>query len=308
MRIFSGSAHPELADKICEYLGQEPGKLLLEKFPDSETKVRILDNVRGLEAFVVQSTCQPVNESLMELLVIVDSLRRASAKRICAVMPYFGYARQDRKHLGRVPITAKLVANLLTVAGVDRVLTIDLHATQIQGFFDIPVDHLLAAPVHLEYLKKQELHDPVIMAPDIGSVKMADSFARKLGAGLAIVEKRRLGDAEVEAGHVIGDIGGHDVVIVDDMISTAGSISEAIKIAKEHGARKVIAMATHGVLVGNSFERLCEAAPDEIVVTDTIPQKVKPEGLNITVLSVSKLLGEAVTRIHRNESVSRLFG
>ncbi len=307
MRIFSGTAHPTLAEGICSFLGEEQGKLVVEKFPDSETKVQILDDVRGLETFVAQSLARPVNESLMELLVITDALRRASARSICAVVPYFSYARQDRKHKGRVPITAKLVANLMTTAGIDRVLTMDLHATQIQGFFDIPVDHLFSSPVLLEYLETLSLVNPVVMAPDIGSVKMADSYAKKLGAELAIVEKRRVADSEVEVGHVIGDVKNHDVVIIDDMISTAGSISSAINIAKNQGATRVFAVATHGVLVGESYNRLREAAPDEVIVTNTIPLQVKPEGFELKVLSVSGLLGEAVMRIHRNESVSRMF-
>ncbi|MHC4870559.1 MAG: ribose-phosphate diphosphokinase [Planctomycetota bacterium] len=307
MRIFSGSAHPQLATDICSFLEVEQGKIILEKFPDSETKVQILDNVRGLEAFVVQSLCRPVNESLMELLVIVDALRRASARSICAVVPYYAYARQDRKHKGRVPITAKLVANLMATAGVDRILTMNLHATQIQGFFDIPVDHLFSSPVHCEYLSNLNLKNPVVMAPDIGSVKMADSYAKRLSADLAIVEKRRTGDSEVEVGHVIGNVKDSDVVIIDDMISTGGSISEAIKIARSQGANKVFAVVTHGVLVGNSYERLREAGADEVVVTDTVPIVNKPEGFNLKVLSVAGLLGEAVKRIHRNESVSRLF-
>ncbi|MBN1257550.1 MAG: ribose-phosphate pyrophosphokinase [Planctomycetes bacterium] len=307
MLIFSGSSHPNLAKAICEYLGMNLGKIELDKFPDSETKVRILDDVRGLETFVVQSLSCPVNESLMELLIIVDALKRASARRVCAVIPYYAYARQDRKHAGRVPITAKLVANMLVTSGVDRVLTMDLHSTQIQGFFDIPMDHLFAAPVHIEYLRKMALKSPVVMSSDIGSIKMADSFARRLGGELAVVHKRRIGDSQVEVGHVIGDIKKRDVIIVDDMITTAGSICEAIKAAKEHGANKVMALATHGVLVGEAFNRLREADLDELIITDTIPLEKKPQGINLTVLSVANILGEAVTRIHNNKSVSLLF-
>ncbi len=307
MRVFSGSAHPDLAQRICAYLGMDAGRMELDRFPDTETKVRILDDVRGLEAFVVQSCCQPVNESLMELLVICDALRRASAKSICAVVPYYAYARQDRKHAGRVPITAKLVADLLTTSGADRVLTMDLHATQIQGFFNIPLDHLTAAPVLAGYLREKGPERPVVMSPDIGSIKMADSYARRLGGDLAVVGKRGLGDAEVEAGHVIGDIDDRDIVIVDDMINTAGSISEAIRVAREHGARTVTAAASHGVFVGPAFERLRKAGPDEIVVTDSIPLHDPPADLPLTVLSVAELLGEAVTRIHRRKSVSELF-
>lgn len=307
MRIFSGSSHPVLAKNICKYLGVDLGCMDLGRFPDSETKVQIMDDVRGLEAFVIQSLCQPVNESLMELLIITDALRRASAKSICAVIPYFGYARQDRKHAGRVPITAKLVANLITTSGVDRVLTMDLHATQIQGFFDIPVDHLFAFPVLVEYLRNKHIDAPVIMSPDVGSLKMAHSFSKRLGGDLAVVEKRRMGDELVERGHVIGDIQGREVIIVDDMISTAGSISQAILAAKEMGAASVIAMASHGVFVGKSFERLRAASPDEIVVTDSIPLNGNSEGLNLSILSVAELLGEAISRIHRKKSVSCLF-
>ncbi len=307
MRIFSGSAHPELARNICAYLGTDLVRMELGRFPDSETRVQVLDNVRGRHAFVVQSLCRPVNETLMELLIIADCLRRASAASICAVIPYFCYARQDRKHAGRVPITAKLVANLLVTSGVDRVLTMDLHATQIQGFFDIPVDHLFAAPVLTDYLRRSGIERPVVMSSDIGGIKMADSFARRLDGALAVIEKRRLNAQEVETGHVIGDIDDRDVVIVDDMITTAGTISEAIQVAREHGARKVVAMATHGVLVGPAFDRLRDAAPDEVIVTDTIPLPHRPEGMNLTVLSVAELLGEAVTRIHRHLSVSSLF-
>jgi ribose-phosphate pyrophosphokinase len=307
MRIFSGSSHPDLANDICQYLGVDLGRMDLGRFPDTETKVQIMDDVRGMEAFVVQSVCQPVNESLMELLIITDALRRASAKSICAVIPYFGYARQDRKHAGRVPITAKLVANLIATSGVDRVLTMDLHATQIQGFFDIPVDHLFASPVLVEYLRSKQIDRPVIMSPDVGSLKMAHGFAKRLNGDLAVVEKRRMGDDQVEKGHVIGEIQGRNVIIVDDMISTAGSISQAIAAAKEMGAARVLAMASHGVFVGKSFERLRDAGADEIVVTDSIPLGEVPEGIQLTVLSVAELLGEAVTRIHRKKSVSLLF-
>lgn len=308
MRIFTGSAHPDLANRICQYLGVDMGRAELGRFPDGETKAQIIDNVRGLDVFIVQSLCPPANESLMELLIMVDALRRAAAKSINAVIPYYAYARQDRKHAGRVPITAKLVANLLATSGVSRVLTMDLHAMQIQGFFDIPLDHLLARPVHIEYLKSKGLRKPVVLSPDIGSMKMGDSFAQRLGASLAVVEKKRLGDQEIKTGHVIGDIKGCDVIIPDDMITTAGSICGAIKIAKENNATRVIALATHGVFAGPAFERLREAAPDEIVVTDTVPMaKPAPEGINLTRLSVAEILGEAITRIHRNKSVSVLF-
>jgi len=259
-----------------------------------------------MDVFIVQPTCPSVNETLMELLVMVDAIRRASAERITAVIPYYGYARQDRKHEGRVPITAKLVANLLTTAGVNRVLTMDLHASQIQGFFDIPLDHLFAAPVVIDYLRKQNLDHPVVMSPDIGSIKMAHAFAKRLGGDLAVVDKRRTGDIEIEVGHVIGEVNGRNVIVVDDMITSAGSMSAAITVAKDHGAKNVIAVATHGLLVGPAMERLAKAAPDEVVVTNTVPSP-KAERFKLTVLSVAELLAEAINRIHRNKSVSLLF-
>ena len=308
MRIFSGSSHPKLANAICRYLGVDLGRIDVSKFPDSETKVQVHDNVRGLEAYVVQSLCAPVNESLMELLIIVDALRRASVKEIIAVIPYYAYARQDRKHAGRVPITAKLVANLLVTSGVNRILTMDLHASQIQGFFDIPVDHLYARPVHLQYIKNLGFENPVVMSPDVGSVKMAEGFARRIGGEIAVVEKRRVSDSNVETGHVIGDVKGRDVVICDDMITTAGSMSGAISVARKFGARRVVAIATHGVFCPPSHERITAAGPDEVAVTDTIPQTPPDSGFKLSVLSVAELLGEAITRIHRNKSVSTLFG
>jgi ribose-phosphate pyrophosphokinase len=307
MRIFSGNANPGLGEAICTYLGTEPGRCEVGRFPDGETKVRILDDVRGLEVFIIQPTCPPANEHLMELLIMADAARRASAGRITAVVPYYGYARQDRKHEGRVPITAKLVANMFATAGVDRLLCMDLHATQIQGFFDIPLDHIYASPVLIEYLHKKKIEAPVVMSPDIGSIKMAHSFAKRLGGSLAVVEKRRLNDAQVETGHVIGEIKNRNVIIVDDMITSAGSMASAINVAKENSAATVTVLATHGLFAGPAFERLRAANADEVIVTDTVPQKIKPEGINLTVLSVSELLGEAVNRIHRNKSVSVLF-
>lgn len=308
MRIFAGNAHPELGKAICKHLGTDPGRCEIGKFPDGETKIRILDDVRGLDVYIVQPTCPPTNEHLMELLIMVDALRRASARRITAVVPYYGYARQDRKHEGRVPITAKLVANLFTVAGIDRLICMDLHATQIQGFFDIPVDHLYASPVVVEYLRKRQFSDLVVMSPDIGSIKMADAFARRLDGGLAVIEKRRVSDTDIETGYVIGEIKNKEVIIVDDMITSAGSMAAAIIVAKEHGAKKVVAVATHGLFSGPAFERLLQAAPDEIVVTDTVPpHKEVPAGLNLTVVTVADLLAEAINRIHRNKSVSLLF-
>lgn len=308
MRIFIGNAHRELGRSICQNLKVEPGRIELSRFPDTETKVRIIDDVRGIDAYVIQPTCPPVNENLMEMLVIVDALRRASAKSITAVMPYFGYARQDRKHEGRVPITAKLVANLIAASGVDRVLCLDLHAAQIQGFFDIMMDHLFALPALIGYLRKLNLEKPVVMGPDVGAMKMADRYASHLGCGVAVVQKRRLSDEVVETGHVIGDVRDMDVIITDDMITSAGSMAAAVKTAREHGARTVRAMATHGLFVSNAFERLVEAAPTEVIVTDTVPPQTDvPPELNLHVISVAPLVAEAISYIHCNKSISLLF-
>ena len=308
LRVFIGNAHRELGLAVCRHLKIEPGRIDVVRFPDTETKVRIIDDVRGIDAFVVQPTSPPVNENLMELLVMVDALRRASAKSITAVIPYFGYARQDRKHEGRVPITAKLVANLIAASGVNRVLCIDLHAPQIQGFFDINMDHLFALPALVGYLKELKLEKPVVVSPDIGSIKLADRYAKQLGCGVAVVEKRRLSDENVETGYVIGDIADRDVIIADDMITSAGSMAAAIKTAREHGARTVRAMATHGLFVSNAFERLLEAAPTEVIVTDTVPpQPEVPPELNLKVIPMAWLIGEAISCIHRNKSISLLF-
>jgi len=307
LAIFAGNANPKLTADIAAALGTEPGNLEVDRFPDGETMVRIGDDVRGKDVYVVQSTCPPVNEHLMELLIIIDAMKRASANRITAVVPYYGYARQDRKHEGRVPITAKLAANMISAAGADRLLTMDLHSSQIQGFFDVLVDHLFARPVMLEHLKAKNLAAPVVMAPDTGSIKMADAFAKRLGAGLAVVYKRRKSSDTVEVGYVIGEIEKKDVIILDDMITTAGSMKLAIDAANEHGANSVSAMATHAVFCGPAFERLAAAAPDEVAVTDTIPIRGEPKGINLTVLSVAPLLADAIKRIHLNQSVSRLF-
>jgi len=309
MRLVAGNAHPELARAISHHLGQPLTETEVSHFPDGESKVRILEDVRGKDCFVIQPTCPPVNEHLLELLIIIDALRRASAKRITAVMPYFGYARQDRKHEGRVPITAKLVANLLSTAGIDRLLAMDLHASQIQGFFDIPVDHLLATPVMIRYIHDigLPLDNLVVMAPDPGRLKTANAFAKRLNASLALVDKRRTGDAEVECGYVIGEVKGKDAVIVDDMITTAGTISQAIKVCRNAGVRSVRAMVTHGVFCGPACERLRAAGADEVVVTDTIPRHGEVAGIKLKVLSVAGLLGEAIRRIRKDESLSRLF-
>lgn len=308
MRIFLGNAHRELGRDVCQHLKIEPGRIDVVRFPDSETKVRIVDDVRGIDAYVIQPTCPPVNENLMELMIMVDALRRASAKSITAVIPYFGYARQDRKHEGRVPITAKLVANLIAASGVNRVLCIDLHAAQIQGFFDIMMDHLFALPALIGYLRKLDLQDPVVMSPDVGSMKMADRYAKHIGCGVAVVQKRRISDDTVETGHVIGDVKGKDVIITDDMITSAGSMAAAIKTAHEYGANTVRAMATHGLFVGNAFERLLEAGPTEVIVTDTVPPQTDvPPELNLHIISTASLIAEAISYIHRNKSISLLF-
>ncbi len=309
MRVFCGRAHTELGDEICRHLQVAPGMCEVKSFADGEAQVKILDDVRGLDVFIVQPTCPPVNEALMELLVMVDALRRSSARRITAVVPYYGYARQDRKHEGRVPITAKLVANLFATAGVDRMLCMDLHAQQIQGFFDIPVDHLIAKPVIANYLKKSELDNLVIVSPDVGSVKLADGFSRIFNCDFAIIEKRRKSDTEIEHGHVIGNISGKNVIIVDDMISTAGSMASAIEIAREHGAKSVRIAASHGLFVGPAWERLAAAGADEIIVTNSVPQNIQavPESVNFTVLSVAPTLAEAIIRIHHDKSMSPLF-
>ncbi len=308
IKVFSGTSNPVLADSVCTYLGVAPGNVKIAPFPDSEKFIKLEDDVRGKDCFVIQSTCCPVNDNLMELLVFLDCFRRASAARITAVIPYFGYARQDRKDEGRVPITAKLVANLITTAGADRVLSIDMHAAQLQGFFDIPMDHLMAEPVLTRYFRSKKLEDLTVVAPDVGNMKKAAKYASTLGAELAIIHKRRISGSKVECGEVIGEVEGRNIVMCDDMISTAGTLCSAAKVLKERGAKQIIAGATHGVFVGQAFERI-EAAPfDEVVVTDTIPLNNTAKNIEgIKVLTVSELLGEAIKRIHRNESVSAMF-
>jgi ribose-phosphate pyrophosphokinase len=307
LTIFSGNANPALADDICAYLGLETGGCEVTRFKDGETKVKIPHNIRGKDVFVVQSTCCPANEHLMELLIVMDAVKRASAKRITAVLPYFGYARQDRKDQPRVPITAKLVANLLARAGANRVITIDLHAGQLQGFFDIPVDHLYAVRVFHEYFKGKGLENITVVSPDVGGIKMARAYAKRMGAGLAIVDKRRIDDESAEAMHVMGEVKGKNVIIVDDIVATAGSLVEAVNALKKKGAKEVYAAITHPVLCGPAIERL--AIPDlkELVVTDTIPASPERSLEKIKRLSVAPLLGEAIRRIHNEESISALF-
>ncbi len=306
LRIVSGNGNRPLAQAVASRLGITLGEMTCARFPDGEVKVQVHEDMRGSDVFVVQSTTS--NDFLMELLVIADALRRASAARITAVVPYFGYARQDRKHEGRVPITAKLVANIMVTAGIQRLLTVDLHAQQIQGFFDVPVDHLTALPVQIAYLKGLALENPVVLSPDTGSIKLADRVARALGGGLAIIDKRRTGDSKTEVANIIGDIGDSDVVIVDDMVTTAGSMSNAVRVARDHGARRVFPVVTHAVLCGEAFDRLSSVDLDSFAVTDTIPLKRRYAAeLPITVLSMDALLGDAIARIHTNQSVSALF-
>ncbi len=310
MKVFSGRANPELAKRMCDYLGIPLGRISMGNFPDGEISCKIEDDVRGRDIFLVQPTCPPVNENLMELLIMIDSFKRASADRITAVIPYFGYARQDRKDEGRVPITAKLVANLITRAGADRVLAMDLHAAQIQGFFDVPVDHLYAAPVldaHFQSLG-YPAEDVVVVSPDEGSIKRALSHVQAFGGQLAIVDKRRSSGSDTKQANLIGcSVKGKVALIFDDMISTAGSICGAAQMVDLAGARTIHLAATHGVFCGPALERLRQAPVESIVVTDTIPLPVERRLPNIHVLSVAPLLGEAVKRIHRNESVSKLF-
>ncbi len=310
LKVFSGRSNPGLSEAICDYLGVPPGRVQTETFPDGELFVRLLDDVRGRDVFVVQSTCRPVNDNLMELLVFMDSLRRASARRITAVLPYFGYARQDRKDEGRVPITAKLVSNLIRKAGADRVLTMDLHAAQIQGFFDIPVDHLSAEPAFLRhYGNLLEPENSMLVSPDVGNVKRARAYAERMGVDLAIIDKRRTSGSSAVMYNIIGNVEGRDVLMIDDMIATAGTLCEAAKILRQRGARSIRGAATHAVLAGPALERLAGIDLTEVAVTDTIPVSAEaPKRIkNFTVLSVADILGEAIARIHTHQSVSSLF-
>lgn len=311
LKIFAGRAGRDLAQAMCNHLNLPLAEGNTEVFPDGELIVKVDEDVRGRDCYVVQSTCDPVNNNLMELLVYIDCLRRASAKRITAVIPYFGYARQDRKDVGRTPITAKLVANLITAAGADRVLCMDLHAAQIQGFFDIPVDHLSATQVFYEYFQtiRDQLGDVVIVSPDVGNVKVANAYASLLDADLAIIEKRRESGMKVSTKNLIGEVKDRTVLMFDDMISTAGTVCEAAKMVIANGAKDVIASATHPVLVGMAMQRLNESPISKVVVTDTIPngQRTAPIAHKLVHLTVSKLLGEAVHRIHHDMSVSALF-
>jgi len=306
MKIVTGTAHPQLVGDICNYLGVPPCDTSVSSFPDGETFVKINENVRGRDVFIVQPTCPPTNQNLMELLIMVDAARRASATRITAVIPFFGYARQDRKDQPRVPITAKLVANLIVAAGVDRVLTMDLHAQQLQGFFDIPVDHLYALPVMMNYLRSLEVKDLVIVSPDVGGVKMASAYAQALGAGLAIVVKRRINATETEAVTIIGDVADKNVIIVDDLTETAGTLVGAAGILRSHGVKNIYAGVSHAVLTDLAVERLKSSEIKELITTDSVPVRAET-GARVKVLSVAELLGEGIRRIHDDESVSSLF-
>lgn len=306
MKIFCGSAHRDLAQRICTGIGVPLGDATVSTFPDGETFVKINENIRGRDVFLVQPTCPPTNQNLMELLIMVDAARRASAARITAVIPFFGYARQDRKDQPRVPITAKLVANLLTAAGVDRVLTMDLHAQQVAGFFDIPVDHLFAAPVLIRYLRSKGIGNPVVVSPDVGGLKMASAYSQALNATLAIVAKRRKSPTEIEALNVIGEVEGRDVILVDDLTETAGTLCSAAKILKERGAANIIAGVSHAVLSDLAIERLKKSAIAELITTNSVPVR-SGDGFPITTLCVAELLGEGIKRIHGDESVSSLF-
>ncbi len=310
LKVFSGRANPALAEKIAWELGDPLGKISLGNFPDGEISVKIEEDVRGRDIFLVQPTCPPVNENLMELLIMLDSFKRASAARITAVLPYYGYARQDRKDVGRVPISAKLVADLISVGGASRVLALDLHAAQIQGFFNVPVDHLHAAPVIADYVRSLEIppRDFVVLSPDEGNIKRALLYQKRLGGDLTIVDKRRSSATEVKQANLIGSpLEGKTAVIFDDMISTAGSVVGAARVARERGVRELYACATHGVFCGPAIKNLREAPIRQIVVTDSIPLAADNRLPNVKVLSVAPLLADAIKRIHFNESVSKLF-
>jgi len=308
LKVFAGNSNPALVTEICAYLKVAQGNALVSTFSDSEIRVQINENVRGKDVFLFQSICDPANKHLMELLLLLDALKRSSAYRITAVIPYYGYGRQDRKDQPRVPISAKLVADLIATAGADRVLTMDLHAGQLQGFFNIPVDHLYAAPVLLEYVEKRGEQDLVVVSPDAGGVERARAFAKRLQANLAIIDKRREGPNESHIMHIIGDVSGRDALLLDDMIDTAGTIAQGAQACADRGARRVWAACTHAVLSGPALERLNASTLEEVIVTDTIPLNGKERTCpKLRVLSVAPLLGEAIMRIHEEESVSSLF-
>ncbi|HUJ45128.1 MAG TPA: ribose-phosphate pyrophosphokinase [Opitutaceae bacterium] len=305
LKIFAGNSNRPLAEEICQHIGVPLGEATVTSFPDGESFVKINENIRGADVFIIQSTCPPSNHHLMELLIMIDAARRASAQRITAVMPFYGYARQDRKDQPRVPITAKLVANLLVAAGANRVLTMDLHSQQIQGFFDIPVDHLYASPVFFQYLAAKKTHNLVVCSPDVGGMKMAAAYADMLGAGLGLVAKKRMNATTVEAINVVGEVKDCDVLLVDDITETAGTLIAAAKILRDSGATSVRAAVSHCILNEIAYERLKTGLIDELITTNSIPND--PRGLPITALSIAGLLGDAIVRINSNESITSLF-
>ena len=308
LKLFSGSAHPDLAREIAQHLSLPIGQCRLRRFPDTEVSFQIDENIRGTDVFIVQPTCAPVDEHIMELLIMIDAFRRSSAARITAVIPYYGYARQDRKDKPRVPISAKLVANILSASGVDRVLTMDLHKAQIQGFFDIPVDHLFAAPVIIDFLARQTFQNLTIVSPDAGGAERARAYAKRLGGELAVIDKRRTDDGTAEVMNVVGDVAGRTCIIQDDIIDTAGTIVKAANALKENGAARVFACAVHGVLSGQAFERIEKAPLEKLIVTNTIPLNgERARHSKIVSLSVAKLLSQAIRSIHEESSVSSLF-
>jgi len=308
LKVFSGSAHPELAKEIADSLSIPLGQARLRRFPDTEVSFQIDENIRGTDVFVVQPTCTPVDEHLVELLIMIDAFRRSSAARITAVLPYYGYGRQDRKDKPRVPISAKLVANLLSAAGANRVLTMDLHKAQIQGFFDIPVDHLFAAPVIIDYLARQRFPRLTIVAPDAGGAERARAYAKRLGAGLAVVDKRRSDDGTAEVMNVIGDVAGHTCILQDDIVDTAGTMQKAATALVANRAGRVLGCAVHGVLSGPAMERISQSPIEKLIVTNTIPlQGERARNEKVVVLSVARLLAQAIRSIHEESSVSSLF-
>jgi ribose-phosphate pyrophosphokinase len=304
-KLISGTANPEFAKKVADFLGKELAEVTVNRFSDGEINVNITESVRGQDVFIIQPTCAPTNDNLMELLIIVDALKRSSAGMINAVIPYFGYARQDRKAAPRVPISAKLVADMLETAGVQRVITVDLHAAQIQGFFNIPVDHLVGATLFVEYIKNKNLPNPIIASPDVGGVARARTYAEKLGYDLVIVDKKREKANESEVMNIIGEVEGRDVIILDDMVDTAGTLTKAADVLKARGANSVMALCTHGVLSGPAFDRIEKSALDELVVTDTIPPNQTHE--KVTVLTASEIMAKAINRIYTNESIQSIF-
>ncbi len=308
MKLFGGTSNPTLTFEVCEYLGISPGKITVKTFSDGETQVEIGENIRGSDVFVLQSTCTPVNDNLMQLLIIMDALKRASAARITAVIPYFCYSRQDRKVKPRVPISAKLVADLITVAGADRVISMDLHAGQIQGYFNIPVDNIFAAPIILKYIQSHFNNNLVIVSPDAGGVERARAFAKRLNASLAIIDKRREGPNVSQVMNIIGEVSGKTAIILDDMVDTAGTLTQAAQALKSRGTTSIYACCTHPVLSGPAIKRIEESPIDSLVVTNTIPLSDGARDCKkITILSVAELLGETVKRIYNSQSVSTLF-